>query len=169
MPFPILAVAAGVSAAASIFGGISANKNAKASAKAQRKLAGEQITLGRMNIANIRAEGTETLRKTDFEQGQIEGTTQAISAASGLGGKSRDVYMQMMHREHKREIDWIGKSIKSKSDIAWQETMVASKATLLGAKATKAQGTASLFSGISNAAGTIISAVPAGGFGGSTP
>ena len=152
MPFPFLAAAAVVSVGASIFGGISAKKDSDAAAKQQEELA-------RANAKYIGQEGAEQTRRTLFEQKQVRGTVQAISAGTGLGGgRSRSAYQQMMLAQHGKELDWIKKSVTSRQDIAIRGGGMA-------ADATRAAGSAALFGGIGSAIGTIGSAAAGGAFG----
>lgn len=125
----------GVSAAASIFGGLSAQSDAKAAAAQQREL-------GRLNAGYIREEGAEQLRRKSFEFGRVEGSTRATGAASGLGGKSRTGYLSVMKQQHQLELDWMSKSTDSRANIA-------KKGGGIAADITTAQGNTAMWRGIS--------------------
>lgn len=131
----ISAIIGGVSAAASIFGGLSAQSDAKAAAAQQREL-------GRLNAGYIREEGAEQLRRKTFEFERIEGSTQAIGAASGLGGRTRTGYLSVMKEQHGLELDWMSKSTDSRAKIA-------KKGGGIAADITTAQGNTAMWQGIS--------------------
>lgn len=132
-------VLAGVSAAASIFGGISANNAAQDAAKQQRELAAA-------NSRFIRLEGFEKVRRTKITHAETLGQTRARIGASNLGGASRAGYIVKMRSEHGKELNWINKSADSRAKIA----MLGGE---MAAQATSAQGQAALFGGVSSAVG----------------
>lgn len=135
---PVLGFA---SAAISLFGGMSARKDARAAAAQQREL-------GKQSGKYIRAEGAENLYRKQYAFGQTESMTKALSAASGVGGLSNDRYVASMKREHTRELDWMKKSTDSRAKIAVMGGGLA-------ADQTQAAGNAAMWGGISGAVGSI--------------
>lgn len=131
----------GVSAAASLFGGMSARSDSRAAAA-------QQIALAKQSSRYIGEEGAENLRRREFQIGQTQSMTQALSAASGLGGVSRNRYMDTMKREHQYETDWMRKSTKSRQKIAKMGGQMAADATIAG-------GNAAMWQGIGGAVNTL--------------
>lgn len=135
---PVLGFA---SAAVSLFGGMSARKDARAAAAQQREL-------GKQSAQYIRDEGAESLYRKQYAFGQTESMTKALSAASGVGGVSRNRYSESMKREHTRELDWMKKSTDSRAKIAKLGGQMAADATI-------ASGNAAMWGGIGGAVGSI--------------
>lgn len=143
MALPLLL--AGASAGLSLFGGMSARSDAQDAARQQREL-------GILNAGYIREEGAEQLRRREFTMDRVEGRTSALNAASGLGGKSQQLYFKEMKKQHGYELDWMRKSTESRAKIA-------KKGGGLAADQTLAAGNAAMWGGIGGALKSIGSIV----------
>lgn len=110
---PWLAIASGISAFSSLFGA----KRLKDSSK-------DAAALGRANADYIRQETAEQQRRLKEEQSRTRGTLRAGIASSGFRsgkdstGASHKAYTQALKNAQQRELDWIGKSGRSRADIA---------------------------------------------------
>ncbi len=102
-------VSAGLSAAS----GISAKRSAD-------QAAGERERIGRLNAQSILAEADEDTKRASIESNQIESQAQAITAASGIGGKSRESYLKALSTSNSNQVGWINKSANSRAKLARQ-------------------------------------------------
>lgn len=93
-------------------------------AKDTRKAAKEAAVLGGMNARYIQQETREQQRRMREEHSRTRGTLRAGIASSGFRsgakstGASHKAYTQALQRTQQKELEWIGKSGKSRADIA---------------------------------------------------
>lgn len=73
------------------------------------------------NAERIEAETAEEKRRKKKQQEEEAALARAKGYASGAGGKSLDEYLSAMDEEFDRELSWLSRSGKSRSDIARSE------------------------------------------------
>jgi hypothetical protein len=131
-----------VAAVMSIVGGVSsmmqgrqADKEAKAAAAEQERMAREQQAsaeraaleteqINRRNVANIEAETMENARKAKEAEASEAARRRALGAATGIAtdqASSLDIFMGAQKDKFQSELDWLLKSGASQADIAARE------------------------------------------------
>ncbi len=84
------------------------------------KSAGERERIGRLNAESILKEADEDTKRASIESNQVESQAQAITAASGIGGKSREAYLKALSTSNSNQVGWINKSANSRAKLARQ-------------------------------------------------
>ena len=106
-----------------------------------QKAANEQEDIADQNAKREKEEAEELAQRAEDTAAREESLARARAAASGVGGKSTNLYISDLTKRNQREIDWMRKSGKSKAKITQREGRAA-------ASATRSQGAGSLFSSI---------------------
>ena len=134
--------------AISAFGTAYAVSSQMRAADAQERAAAEAERLARENAAAIEAETREEARRLALQQKQLEGTSRARAAASGItsSGSFGD-YMSFLEQENQRQLEWLNESGQRRADIARRGGYLDAASARTGAHASRAQAWGSIFSG----------------------
>jgi hypothetical protein len=89
--------------------------------KAAKSAAAEEQRISTENAARMRRETEEGVRRLSDTQASVQETATALSAASGVGGGSRERFKKSMSEEHKKERDWALESGASQAQLAEME------------------------------------------------
>ena len=74
---------------------------------AQEEARSAQNSIADANAERIRIEAEESAMRAEKEADRTNAMARARAAASGVGGKSSDLYLWDLQRTQQREIDWI--------------------------------------------------------------
>ena len=104
-----------ISAGLQIFGALKGRSD-------QKKAANAQAAIDAENLANLKAENTETLSRAKSDVAALESTGKARGAASGFAaGSVKASYLERLSAVHKRDIDWLETAQASNVRIAGSE------------------------------------------------
>lgn len=111
-----------MAAGMAIVGGVKAAGAIKG-ARDEKKAAQAQQGIDAENIARMKEENKETIKRTEERQQEIEASGRTAAAASGFAkGSSKQSYMDSLQKTHQSDLDWLKKSAESNVSIAESES-----------------------------------------------
>ena len=140
-----------VGAVAAVFTAYTAYSAAGDAKDAQQERAQKEKELATEQAANIEAETEESQRRARDKAAKVEGESRARAAGSGavLDG-SLSISLDSMSEEHKRQIDWMGKSGAAQARYALMGGDMRAAGANAQADAFRAQQWGAISSGVSN-------------------
>jgi hypothetical protein len=140
-----------VAAVMAIAGGVSSMMQGREAEKQAKAAAAEQERIAQQNAANKEAETVESARRMQAEEDAEAARRRALGAATGIAtdqASSLDIFMGAQKDKFQSELDWLLKSGASQSDIIRREGA-------LSASTTRAQGSQAKWEGISSGLSSI--------------